>query len=164
MSKRAASQKIPGAGALFSGIALYVFCRGFLHAVAIVAGPLFELLRDYPRLTALASLGLWLSPILLIAAGHAALSKTLDRFDPAKGERSSAWVGLYSWLVALFATVTTFFVAVVIQPPPPEPDMLGQLVASMSLSGGPLAIHTAVWIMIAALLYRAEQRARKRSE
>jgi hypothetical protein len=165
MSNSASRQKIPGAGSVLSGVALYAFCRGYLYALALFIAPLFELLRGYPRLTALASLALWLAPILLIAIAHSALSSALDRFDAAdaKKERGSAWVGLYSWLVALFATVTTFFVAVVIQPPPPEPDMLGQLMASMSLSGGSLAIHTAVWIVIAALLYRAEQRARRRS-
>lgn len=162
MSKSDSSQKIPAA-ALLSAVALYAFCRGFLLALAVFIGPLFELLRPYPRLTALASLGIWLSPILLIAAAHAALSSTLDRLEGAKGARGSAWVGLYSLLVALFATVTTFFVAVVIGPPRPEPDMFDQLASSMSLSGPSFVVHTVVWIIIAALAYRAEQRARKRS-
>jgi hypothetical protein len=163
MSNGASTPKVSFVGALLSALALYAFCRAFLLGLSVVVGPMFELLRGYPRVAALASLGLWLSPILLIAAGHAAASGMLDRVDRAKGERGSAWVGLYSWLSALFATVTTFFVVVVIHPPAPEPDMLGQLAASMSLSGPSFAIHTIVWVVIAALCFRAEQRARQRS-
>jgi hypothetical protein len=37
-----------------------------------------------------------------VAAAHAALSGTIDRLAPAaKGERESAWVGLYSWPIPL---------------------------------------------------------------
>jgi hypothetical protein len=163
-------RKIPGAGAWLSAVALYAFCRGFLFAMALVLPPLFELLRGNPRLEALATLGVWLSPILLIAVAHAAVTAVLDRFDasdasdPSRARaRASGWAGLYSWLVALFATVTTLLAVMVINPPrrppppPPDPDALAQLGQMLDvvspLGAGGLTLHTIVWIAVAALLY-----------
>jgi hypothetical protein len=170
-------KKIPGAGAWLSALALYAFCRGFLVVMALVLPPLFERLRGNPRLEALATLGVWLSPILLIALAHAAVTAALDRFDTHVADdasraaaRASGWAGLYSWLVALFASVTTLLVGMVINPPrrpppPPDPDalvQLGQLLDVVSpLGDGGLTVHTVLWIAIAALLYKIEARTRR---
>jgi hypothetical protein len=159
----APAKKVPFVNAFISAIALYAFCSVFLYGVAVIGGPIYEHLRDYPRLTALVTLGFWLSPVPLIALGHSVLHRALDRFDPASSERRSGWVGLYSWLVALFATATSFFVVALIQPASFESDLIGQLSASMSRSNNWFALHTMVWILLSTLLYRAEEWAHRRS-
>lgn len=163
-------KRIPGAGSWLSAGALYVFCRAFLYAMAVVLPPLFEHLRGSPRLEALALLGVWLSPIVLIAISHAAVTAILDRLDThdaaRSGARASGWAGLYSWLVALFATITTVLAVRVIHPPPP-PDgdslgVLGHVLDAVSpLGSGGLTLHTVLWIVFAALLYKVEQLSRR---
>jgi hypothetical protein len=160
----------PHPAAWLSAVALLVFSRALLMALAIALPLLGELARYSPRLAAMGGLALWLSPVAVVAAGHRVVTTVLDVGDPAKKTRArvprilSWWAGLYAWLVLLLATTSTMFLLVIINPPPPEGAALGlaSVVASGLNAGASFGVQTALWLLVAAGLYHFERIARLR--
>lgn len=155
----------PTVTAWASAVALLVFSRAFLVAAGIILPLLMEVARVSPRMAAVGGLALWLSPIVLVALGHRVVSGVLDVRDGAAARKRAprllhGWAGLYGWLVIFFATSVTLFLGVVIDPPPVEPEgLLGALGWAVG-TGATLGARTVVWVLVAAILYRFEQRAR----
>jgi hypothetical protein len=155
----------PTASAWACSVALLLFSRGLLIAAALVVPLLMEIARVSPRIAALGGLGLWLSPIALVATGHRVVSAVVDARDrtakrPAEPRLVHAWAGLFGWLVIFLATSTTLFLGAVIDPKPTEPDgMLGMAVSAVG-AGTAFSVRTVLWVVVAAILYRFEQRAR----
>jgi hypothetical protein len=125
---------------------------------------LIELMRVSPRLAVLGGLAAWLSPIPLVAVGHRVVSAFLGRADPSAKDAGamSAWAGLFAWLVLWLSSSVVVFVLLLINPPRPEPEQLVSAFAGMSGGAAILSVQTAVWIVVAAFLYEAERRMKKR--
>jgi hypothetical protein len=115
-------------------------------------------------------LGLWLSPVALVATGHRVVTSVLDVGDPAKKTRArvprilSWWAGLYAWLVLFLATSTSALLMLIIHPPPPDDSALGLagMVANGLGAGTSFGVHTVLWVLVAASLYHFERVARLR--
>ncbi len=152
--------------AWLSALLLRAFIFGFSMALAIVLPILFELAKDSPRLAWLGILGLWLSPIALIAIAHHLLHATIDLGDRTKFTRgvlpsAQSWfAGMFAWAGSLLVSVTTSLVLLVIDPPPIEPDAFLARTMTMNATAN-VGVGTIVWLVLAASMFHLERAIRK---
>jgi hypothetical protein len=147
---------------------LLLFSLGWSAATAVAIQLLVDLARHSPRLAMLGLLGLWVSPVVLVAIAHRALHGVIDAMDTERLTRSGAtkleswWAGLFAWLVMFFTTtVATLILLALDPPPPPEPEALVRAVIAGIQRGAPASLHAAIWVAVAAGLYHFERLVRR---
>jgi hypothetical protein len=152
---------------LISAFLLYLFSAGFSIAAAMVVPWLLELMERAPRLAALGWAGLLSSPVAVVALGHHACHRVMDRFDTEKRTDGllpgspSLRAGFFAWSAMVFSSVTSAFLFLAIFPPPPEEGAAAALVRVAADFNAKGAVHAALWIGIAALLYYVDRTAER---
>lgn len=163
-----------------SAVLLYVFLSAWLTFVSVVLPRLVEIGDEQPRLAILGYLGVWVSPIPLVAVLHHVVHTFLDRADRGvkKGrgvlpDLTSWWAGVYAWLVIFFASSVVFFLLLALNPPERD-GMLLTLLSTVQppslllafawpFAGAPAGLHTVAWVIVAAQLYDLEHAVKQRA-
>lgn len=158
----------PPSGSLFvslvSAVLLYLFAGAFGLFASFVVPHLVELMEKSVRLGALGWLALLASPIAFIGLAHRWTHGLMDRFDPDKSNASrsidSARAGMFGWFAMSFSSLASGLLLLALFPPPPDESGLAALVRLTTDMRLEMGVHAALWIGVAALLFRVDGAAR----
>jgi len=142
-----------------NAIGLFFYAGAVSLGIAAVMPFIAELLRHSPRLGWLAVLAVWTAPVFGAAGLHHTAHRVMDLGDSRRGANGamSLWAGFVAWATIILVSMTASFVMLVIDPPPAEPDLLVLAVCGLAAWHG--AVHSAVWIGLAAAVYSLERAA-----
>jgi hypothetical protein len=155
---------MPRPAAWASAVALYVFAWLVVVAFGLALPLVLALMRVSPRLGCLVMLVFWMSPVPMAAVIHDFVSRLVGARPSAPRAASLAsatswWAGFVAWATIIVVSFTMIFVNLVIDPPPPlEPDAIWNLVTQVIAVSRP--VRSAIWIVLAAIVYELELRAR----